>query len=373
MRVAIDIRPALRRGTGVGMFVEQLVLALDGLRGDHSLRLFTSSSKDRWPADRLAGLKRCEVIDRRWPVRLLNLLWARFGRPRIEHFVGKVEIAHSPTPLLLPSRAKRVVTLHDLWFLRRPEHTRAEIRRDYAPLIRRHVSAADAVVAVSAATADEAVELIGAPRGRMVICREDASPLFDEKPTEHELAWADNIVPGPFILFVGTIEPRKNLETLLRAFGIVQSRYPELRLVIAGGRGWGCEPFDEALEKLSDPGKVIVTGYIEQTAIRALYHRAAAMAMVSHCEGFGLPVVEAMACGCPLVLAQRSALPEVAGKAALYCGGDDEGEIAEQLTKLLEDSDLRADLVRRGGERRKEFSWALTAEIVLALYRDLAG
>ena len=373
MRIAIDIRPALRRGTGVGTFVEQLVLALDALEGSHHLRLFTSSRSDRWPRERLASLQRAEVLDRRWPVGLLNLLWNRVGRPRIERFVGPVDVAHSPTPLMLPSRGARVVTLHDLYFLRRPEDTRAEIRRDYAALVRRHVAAADAVVSVSAATAADAEELLGLSPQRIVICREDAAPLFDDPPTEEELARSEEAASGPFLLFVGTIEPRKNLPALLRSYGRLQTRFPDLQLVVAGERGWGCGPFDEALAGLPAPQSVVITGYLNQKSLRAFYHRAVALVMPSHCEGFGLPLVEAMACGCPLIAADNSAMPEVAGDAALYWRSGDEDELTDLLETMLVDDAKRKELIEKGRKRRRHFSWKMTAEIVLKLYGDLAG
>jgi glycosyltransferase involved in cell wall biosynthesis len=373
LRIAIDIRPALKRGTGVGTFVEQLVIALDALDGDHSLALFTSSSKDRWPADRLPSLCRSQVFDRRWPVKLLNLLWNRLGRPHVERFVGLIDVAHSPTPLLLPSRAARIVTLHDLYFLRRPEHTRAEIRRDYPSLVRKHSAAADAVIAVSEATKSDAMELLGLPPERIIVCGEDAAPLFDKPPTAEELSWSREIAPEPFLLFVGTIEPRKNLPALLRAYGWLQSRNPELRLVIAGERGWGLQEFEATLAAIPNPGRVTITGYLEQTRLRALYHRAVALVMTSHCEGFGLPLVEAMACGCPLIAARHSSLPEVAGDAALYWKGGEEDDLAGLLEKVCEDSEVRERLIAKGRQRRRLFSWRRSAEKVLDLYRELAG
>ncbi|HUX07608.1 MAG TPA: glycosyltransferase family 1 protein [Acidobacteriota bacterium] len=373
LRIAIDMRPALRQGTGVGTFVEQLALALDSLEGDHSLALFSSSSRDRWPVDRLVGMQKSEVVDRRWPVRLLNLFWNRFGRPRIERFVGRVDIAHSPTPLLLPSKAAQVVTIHDLYFLRCPEQTRAEIRRDYAPLVRRHVKAADAVVAVSEATKSETVELLGVPAEKIVVCGEDAAPVFDQPPAEEELAWSRTIAPNPFFLFVGTIEPRKNLPLLLQAYGLLQKRYHKLQLVIAGERGWDFEAFDEGLSQLEVPARVVVTGYLDRRSLRALYHSATALVMPSHCEGFGLPLVEAMACACPLIVADNSSLPEVAGDAALYWRSGEASELSTLLEKMLTSDALRTELSQNGRRRRQLFSWRKTAEIVMGLYHDLAG
>lgn len=373
MRIAIDIRPALRRGTGVGTFVEQIVLALDALPGGHELRLFTSSWKDRWPSDRLAGLGKAVVVDRRWPVKLLNLLWHRLGWPQVERFVGPVDIAHSPTPLMLPSRAPRIVTLHDLYFLRHPESLHAEIRRDYGRLVRRHVNKADAVLSVSEATALDAVELLGLPRERLTVCWEDAAPIYDERPGEAELEASKQIADEPFLLFVGTIEPRKNLVALLDAFTLLQPRHPELKLVLAGERGWGCETFDQALAGMQHPERVVITGYLDQVSLRSLYHRAIALVMPSHCEGFGLPLVEAMACGCPLVVSDNGSLPEIAGDAALIWRSGEPENLAQLLGEVVDDEDCRSGLVERGRERRSKFNWSESARRILKLYQDLVG
>ena len=373
MRVAIDIRPALARGTGVGSFVEHLVPALDSPPGDHRLLLFTSSLKERWPPARLSGLQRAEVIDRKWPVRLLNLFWHNLVWPPVDRFVGPVDVAHSPSPLLMPAKNSTVVTLHDLYFLRRPEHTHGEIRKHYPKMVREHVHRADGVLAVSEATAGDAQEILGLPGDRIVVCGEDVSPVFDEPPTEEEMELSRRVAPEHFLLFVGTIEPRKNLPGLLRAFSIFQERYPEVSLVVAGPRGWGVDEFEAALEGIRDPTRVIVTGYLDPIAIRALYHRAIALVMPSLCEGFGLPLVEAMACGCPLVAAKNSALPEVAGDAALFWETGDLEELGELLFSVVEDRELRARLIESGRKQRRKFSWRRTAEIVLELYKEISG
>lgn len=373
MVVTIDIRPALRKGTGVGTFVEQLVLALDAMPGDHELKLFSSSWKDRWPLERLGSLQRSDVFDRRWPVKFLNLFWHRWAWPPIDSFVGPTDVAHSPSPLLMPSKGARVITLHDLHFLRHPHHTHGEMRRDYPRLVRKHVARADAVLAVSAATARDAEELLGLPSDRVVVCSEDAAPLFNEPPSRDELAASEKAAPQPFLLFVGTIEPRKNLPTLLQAFALVKKRFPEIHLVVAGSKGWGWDDFAGEMRSLPDPGKVLVTGYLDPISLRALYHRAMALVMPSLCEGFGLPLVEAMACGCPLVVADNSALPEVAGEAALYWRSSDPEELAGLLIKVVEDTTVRQLLAKRGKDRRKHFSWEKTAGIVMSVYRDVVG
>lgn len=373
MRIAIDIRPALSRGTGVGMFIEQLALGLDRLDGDHKIFLFTSSWKERWLHTRLGRLQRTKVVDKRWPVGLLNFLWHRLGWPKAEYFLGSVDITHSPTPLLMPGNGKHVITLHDLYYLKYPEATQNEVRRDYVELTRRHARKADGILAVSNATAEDSREFLGIEPEKITICWEDAAPLYDQPPTSKELEDIKSLIPRPFILFVGTIEPRKNLAALVKAFGHLSERHKGLMLVIAGGSGWGRRQFDEELGHLHDHDSVWISGYRDQRFIRALYHRAAALVMPSHCEGFGLPLVEAMACGCPLIVADNSAMPEVAGDAALYWRSGETEELSGLMEQILTDSQLRESLVLKGRERRKLFSWNESAGKVLAMYENLVG
>lgn len=371
LKIAMDIRPALSRGTGVGTFVEQLARALDSLPGDHQLRLFSSSLKQRWPLNKLSGLNKSTLIDKKIPVQLMNLLWHRLSWPPVDHFAGKVDISHSPTPLIMPSRGKKVVTLHDLYFLKRPEHTVNEIRRDYPALVKKHAALADGILAVSQATADDAVELLGVDKEKIIVGWNDAAPLYDEKPTRRELETIRDLVQDPFFLFVGTIEPRKNLSALLEAFSIVSKKCANLKLVVAGAYGWKFEQFKATLDKIHNHEKVWISGYRDNRFIRALYHSAEALVMPSFCEGFGLPLVEAMACGCPLIVADNSSLPEVAGEAALFWKSGKVDELAWLMETVIQDSQTRERLRNSGYQRRKAFSWNKTALKVMGLYNSL--
>ena len=373
MKVAFDIRPALNRGTGVGTFAEQLVLAMDSLPGDHSFYLFTSSLKDRWSANRFPKLHKSEVVDRKWPVKLLNTLWHWRGIPKVDFFTGKVDLAHSPSPLILPTRGKKVITIHDLYFLTNPDNTTGEIRRDYVRLVEKHAKLADGIVAVSQATANDAMEMLGVPKEKIRVCGEDASRLYDQAPFPHELEDIEKLIGAPFFLFVGTMEPRKNLDALVGAFKILLEKHAGIKLVIAGGSGWGTSKLQAELDKLQSQDLVWMSGYRDQRFLRALYHKATAFVMPSHCEGFGLPLVEAMACGCPLIVANNSALPEVAGEAALYWRSGEQEELAELMETLLTDCTVRNDLITAGRKRRQDFSWQKSGQIVLDFYKELTG
>ena len=355
----------------MGTFVEQLARALDSLPGDHDIALFSSSLKERWPRERLDGFRKSHLVDKKIPVQLMNLLWHRASWPPVDMFTGRVDISHSPTPLILPSRGRKVITLHDLYFLKKPEHTVNEIRRDYPSMVKKHAAEADGILAVSQATANDAVELLGIDPGKITVGWNDAAPLYDEKPARRELETIRELVPAPFFLFVGTIEPRKNLTALLEAFSIVSKKRTDMMLVVAGAYGWKFEQFKDTLDRIHNHEKVWISGYRDNRFIRALYHCAEALIMPSFCEGFGLPLVEAMACGCPLIVADNSSLPEVAGDAALFWKSGKVDELAWLMESLVEDSETRAKLISRGKARRSSFSWNQTAEKVMGLYESL--
>jgi glycosyltransferase involved in cell wall biosynthesis len=234
VRILVDYRPALRDRTGVGEYVHELVRAYTALpdaAGDE-LRLFTSSWKDR-PVPGLADELNAEVVDRRVPVRALNYLWHRLEWPPIETLAGRVDVVHGQHPLLIPSRrAAQVITIHDLFFLATPERTRAEIRRDYTALAPSHARRADAVVVSSEYTAGVVAGQLGVPRGRIHVCPAGA-------PRWHSLGRsADERIRGTaegYVLFLGTLEPRKNLGVLLDAYAtLIERRVRVPPLVLAG-------------------------------------------------------------------------------------------------------------------------------------------
>jgi glycosyltransferase involved in cell wall biosynthesis len=305
------------------------------------------------------------------PVRLMNTMWHRWGWPPVDYFTGKVDVSLSPSPLMLPARKKRIITIHDLYFLEHPEDTVGEIRRDYVSLVKKHAEKADAILSVSEATKKVAMEMLNLPAEKITVCREDISPMFDEKPTDEETELLKRQYAKPYFLFVGTIEPRKNLTDLLKAFAMVHTRLPEMELIIAGYRGWKTEAFDRTIAELSCRDSIEITGYCTRTMLRALYHNATALVMPSHCEGFGLPLLEAMASGCPVITRNISAMPEVAGDAAIYWEGEDPASLAMIMQKVAEDKELQSQMRKRGYEQRQKFSWRATAEIVNSVFEAL--
>ena len=360
MRILLDYRPALRQRTGVGEYAHGLAAALAAILSPaDSLTLFSSSWKDRLSAAAVEGAR---VSDSRIPVRVLNFAWHRLGGPRVELLAGSAEIAHSMHPLMMPSRAARVVTIHDLYFLDRPDHASAEIRRDYPRLAREHAHRADAVVVNSEYTRTQVIERLGVPPGRITVCRPGA-PEWQRRP--------EPASPG-HILFIGTIAPRKNAPGLLRAYTqLVTARRDTPELVLAGRmtpeglRGAG-------IDVAAVIDRIRLSGYVDDIAKRDLYARASMLVLPSFDEGFGIPALEAMAMGVPVVASNRGALPEVVGDAGLFIDPDDPGTIADAMRRVLEDSALRRRMADAGVARAAQYTWRSSAERLYATYRSIA-
>ena len=368
VRLLIDYRPALTRRTGVGEYAHELTAALARTaEADEQLCLFTSSWSDR--PDRSAIPPGVALVDRRVPVRVLNRLWHRHQWPPVEWLAGPADFAISMHPLLMPARqARQVVTMYDLYFLRHPDHTWAEVRRDYASLVREHSRRASLVIAISRDTAAAVEHELGVPPERIVLCR-PGLPTWIGEPTARP-ARADG-----YVLFVGTLEPRKNVGTLLDAWALLVKkglRLPKLRLVGAAGPDAGTW-----LARLQVPplaGTVEYTGYVPDADRRSIYHGARLLVLPSWHEGFGLPALEAMALGVPVVASSRGALPEVVGDAGVLVPPDDARALAAVIEDLLANPERCARLSAAGLARAATFTWDAAARALReACRRVLAG
>lgn len=366
MRVLIDYRPALRERSGAGEFTHQLVKAL-ATRDALELSLFSSSWKDRLtPSPELAGLR---IVDRRVPVSVLNFAWHRFGWPPVEWLTGeRYDVTHSSHPLILPSaHGAHIITIHDLNFLAHPERTRAEVRRDYQALARAHAHRADRILVPSEFTAGEVERQLGVERSKIVVCPVGA-PAWTPRAQQPR---------DGYILFVGTLEPRKNVSGLLDAYerllasgaaNAPDHAIPDL--VLAG------KVTDEALEwlkRIERPplkGRVRQIGYVDPSRTRALYEQARLLVLPSFEEGFGIPVLEAMTVGVPVVASRRGSLPEVLGNAGLQIDPDRPEDIAAAMAQVLNDPACAATCVARGLARSRGFHWDVTATRVFEAYRD---
>jgi glycosyltransferase involved in cell wall biosynthesis len=351
VRILLDYRPALRHRTGVGQYAHQTAAALARNPLDR-VTLFSSSWKDRLPGDVLPGTSQ---MDLRIPVSVLNLAWHRLEWPPIERLGGSADVVHSMHPLLMPSvRAARIVTIHDLYFLDHPAETRAEIRRDYPPLVRSHAQRADAVIAVSEYTRSLIESRLDVPGERIIVAPPGAP---DWRPR------SENAAGGP-ILFVGTLEPRKNLDGLLRAYARLISRLPEAPPLVLAGGGRASFATLRAADEPSISTRVRHVGYVSDPERERLFREASMLVLPSFDEGFGLPVLEAMTVGVPVIASARGALPEVAGDAALLVNPDADESIASAMETLLRDRSRGCAMARAGLARARAYTWTATAASV---------
>lgn len=289
---------------------------------------------------------------------------------------ARLDLLHSPD--FIPpfrGRHKRVITVHDLTFLRYPQFLTAESRRYYNAQIARAVSIADRILADSHATKADLVDLLGVPADKISVVWLAADERFRPlSPAEARPRLEALGLPEVYLLFVGTFEPRKNVAGLLAAYRLLLDREPGApRLVIAGRRGW---LFDEALAQIDRLGlreRIVLLDAPSDADLLALYNGATALALPSYYEGFGLPVLEAMACGAPVVISDRGSLPEIAGEAALVADPDDPGALATALQRVSFEDDLRSELRRKGLARAAEFSWERCARETLAAYKRVLG
>lgn len=359
LRILLDYRPALRQRTGVGEYAHHLAEALVARSGrNRTVTLFSSSWKDRLQKNAIPGAGR---LDLRIPVRLLNLAWHRAGWPPVEALGADAEVVWSLHPLLIPSRrAAQVVTVHDLFFLDHPAATAAEVQRDYPALAARHARAADGVVVNSEYTRDLVVSRLHVPLDRLTVCYPGA-PRWQPR--------AEPSSPGP-ILHMGTIEPRKNVGAIIKAYRALVEKDPGVPpLLFAGRMTAPVESVMSGEDKQLLQDRVLFFGYVTDEQRQRLYREASLLVIASTDEGFGIPALEAMTIGLPVVAAARGSLPEVVADAGLLVDANDQDALADAMRRLLDDASLRRDLVERGLLRARRFDWNASAGSLLDAFR----
>ena len=369
MKVALMGRSMRGRFSGVVRYTDQLVRHLSPRLGD-DLTVFLTRAPDG-----LDGLTMRRVrAPFPTPNEYLRALWEQTVVP-LEVARLRPDVYHSPNYILpLAVSCPTVVTIHDLFYLDAALH-RLRSHLYLTVLATQAIRRATRIICVSAYTRDRLLERFPEAAARVRLVGEGVDPRF-RPPAPEAVARAREAVgfDEPYVLFVGTVEPRKNLPRLIRAFGtaVGRGRLPH-RLVIAGGQGWKDGPVREAYESSPVKGRIRLAGYVADDLLPAVYGGADVFAYPSQAEGFGLPPLEAMACGTAVLTSATSALPEVVGEAALLVDPQDEAAIAEGLERLLSDAGERRARAEAGLRRAAAFSWERTAEETLAVYREAAA
>jgi glycosyltransferase involved in cell wall biosynthesis len=374
VRIAIDARSAVEEAAGIGRFTRGLIDGLAAVDPDNTYRLLLPRGAT-WPS-----LLPPNFAIRPFPLsfRASAVLWHRLGAPLpVTRFTGEADVYHAPNFLLPPTgRSRGVVTVHDLTFFHHPECAVPGLVKLLKREVPRSLARAAAVTADSQATASDLVAAFAARPEQITVVPGAVDARFRPERRPEVLAAMDRLYGGerPFILTVGRLEPRKNLRRLIAAYAEVRERLSGApRLLIAGGQGWLYQDLYDAVIELGLTDEVVFLGFVPDDHLPALLSLARAFVYPSLYEGFGLPVLEAMACGTPVACSNTSSLPEVAGEAALLFDPTDTAAIGAALERLLNDDALRADLARRGPEQAARFSWTDSARRLRALYERIAA
>jgi len=372
MRIGIDYTAAVQQRAGIGRYTRGLVRALAEVDRENDYVLFAAIG-----GRRLAGMD--------WPqnfrMRTVPLsdhamatLWQRLRLPLpVEAFIGLVDLFHSPDFVLPPTWARTILTVHDLSFLRHPTCADPNLLTYLNKAVPRSVRRADVVLADSQNTRDDLVELLGVNPDKVEVVYPGVEWRFRSIEDEVLLEGIKRCydLPSHFILSLGTLEPRKNFARLIEAFAILQAAIRNLHLVIAGAKGWLYEEIFRRPEELGISDNVLFLGFVPDEDLPALYNLADIFVYPSLYEGFGLPPLEAMACGVPVVASNRPSLPEVLGQAARLVDPLDVEGLAAAMEQALEDEGLRERMVRRGLERATGFTWSKAAEKLLGIYKSM--
>ncbi len=354
LRIAIDVTPLSHPRTGIGNYLVALVRTLAEEPGVELVGFGPTRARGRrFIHEALEGVELDLRLVRVPYSQAVRRHWSQLGRPPAERFIGSFDVLHFSDWMYPPQRAGlRATTIYDLVPLHFPAWTTEATRTMHSRKYEAAQHDCDMIVAISEYTALDIVETLGIDSGRIVV----AYPAVDAR---YSPEGPPGSIEPPYILAVSTLEPRKGLRELIAAFGLLRERAPDVRLVIAGASGWG-----EQLE-LEAHG-VHWIGYVSDDELAALYRSAAALAYPSRFEGFGLPIVEGMASGTPVVTSEHPSVDEASGEAAIRCDPDDADGFAEAMLRALE---ADRETVDAGLRHATGFTAEACARIVLEGYR----
>jgi glycosyltransferase involved in cell wall biosynthesis len=366
-RILIDYTPAVRQSAGIGRLTREVTSALSELSSPHQFTLFCMG-KSGAPAQTPFANRVTPLTDR-W----LHRIWFRANvAVPVELFARERCDLYHATDFVLPPTlrgVKTVLTVHDLTFERDPDSAVPTLLNFLRRVVPASARRADHIIADSFATAHDLQELYRVPADKITVIHSGVHPRFSPAPAVSAIRSKYNLGDEPFALTVGTMQKRKNHLTLVRAFArMIERASQPIKLVIAGGKGWLYDEVLREIEKLNLQSRVKLIGFVDDADLPDLYRASRTFAFPSLYEGFGLPLLEAMACGVPVISSNVSSLPEVVGDAGLQVPPTDIGALSDALYTASFDEAWRVAAIARGIERAKQFSWHTAAQQLLAVY-----
>ncbi len=374
MRIGIDVTSAITQGGGIGRYTRELVQALIELDNSNEYRLFSAKQPPILPVpDPIPAAPHVKYfpahIDERW----LYRLWYRLRLPLpVQIFTGQLDLFHSPDFVLPPvnGRIPTLLTVHDLSFVHSPETFPEKLVAYLNRVVPWSVKRATHILADSLATKRDLITIWQVPSEKISVLYCGVNERFQPITDEAELTAVRqkyDLGKNPYLLCVGTVQPRKNYQMLIRAFRPVADQFSH-NLIIAGGKGWLYDEMLSEVERQGLNGRVRFIGFVDDADLPALYSGADLVVMPSLYEGFGLPLLEAMACGVPTISSNVSSLPEVVGETAVQLPPKDEPMWTQSIINLLDDRGQRNQLVMMGQQRVKEFTWQKAARQLSEIY-----
>lgn len=383
-QIGIDGSSVVGLRTGIGRATAELLTALSECWPESWPvgRVWVNSPRHGLPmADPWVNSPSFDIHYTRLPGKALMRSWQYLGWPCAERLMGPVNLVHAPASYIPPVRAaRRIITVHDVYFNYASAHLEPYGGGYFAKTFARKLHRVDHVIAISNFTRSEILKFYPVDPDRLSVVPHavDLNQFRSEAQADDAETVRNLGIEPPYLLCVATIEPRKNLITLIEAYArarhILHAGGQKLpHLVITGQPGWGIKVLEARVAEAGLKDIVKFTGYLEDRLLPPLYRQALGFVFPSVYEGFGLPVLEAMACGCPVSIARAGALPEIAGEAAAYFNPKDSDNMARVLTKFISDPHMRADLREMGLHQARQFTWAATAKMTLDVYRHVLG
>ncbi len=375
--IGIDVTSALTQGGGIGRYTRELVRALAATDQTDQYKLFSAKAPDQLPiANPLPQQANFTHKPSRFDEAWLYRIWYRARLPlAVQRTIGRIDLFHSPDFVLPPvsGNIPTLLTVHDLSFVHFPEVYLPKLVNYLNQVVPWSVERASHVLADSEATKRDLIALWQTPAEKISVLYAAAGDEFTPVTDEGKIAKMRQdykLGDEPYLLAVGTVQPRKNYRMLIESFRPIAEKYPH-NLVIAGGKGWLFDAILDEIETQGLTGRVNFCGFVDDADLPTLYSAASMFLMPSIYEGFGIPILEAMACGVPVISSDASCLPEVVGDAGILLAPDNPQAWSAAIEALLTDESQRAELIAQGSQQARKFSWTNAATQLRSIYADL--
>ncbi len=382
-KVYIDATPVRNKPTGIGVYTLNLINELCDLGNKHDLNLniYFHPSLKNWLRCNFSIPKLLsqysKILPLKIPVSVADLLaeYFPFIFFLIKDNLGDTDLIHGTDHYIYPhQQAKKIITIHDLTFLKFPEYS-TKIVKSYTKRIKRCLNWTDAIITFSENTKQDIVDFFNVDPDVIYITpqasRYSNDYLIPQTVSNYIIPIEKNL-HSPYFLFVSTLEPRKNILNLIKAFEYLKINYDiPHKLILIGKKGWSYHFIIDYIDKSIFKTDIQHLDYVSDESLVVFYSQAEAFIYPSFYEGFGLPILEAMTLGTPVITSNTSSLPEVAGNAALYVDPCDYYQLAEMMIKILKDPILRKEMINRGKQRANNFSWKNTAMKTLGVYKSV--